>query len=646
MVTAWLLASAAPAKPIWEPVTIQDFAARASSIDSLAGAEVLFSKTQVSDAYTSGRYYSTREHYVRVRLFTEAAAQRWAQVTLPTMGDNVRVSEVSGRTIQPDGAILPLDALSVVERTVVELRGRKVRSVSFALPGVRAGAIIEYQFREVDLDVLTTFQPLPLQLDLPARLIRYRVRPLHMPGVTLRQLSFNATVPPGWADDDGFTTYELRDVPAFVSEPLMPPASHLRASLVLSYSTQLRVTPRAFWSAQGREAADLFKHRVLVNDELRSVCASTIAGTSDDDERLRRLVAWCRREIAPMESSDPDTLKARNMVQNWDARFTFRQRAGSSRDLTVLFAALAMAAGYPVRCVLVPDVDEVKFDQEAMDPRFLRTWNVAVWVRDRWQCFCPAERRLPWDMVPANEEGQLGLMCDDDSSEFIETPLAPPARSMRRCRADLTLDPDGGLAGELRVELSGHWNAYARSALAVAADTATGFREIMEWAGDGFELRDLRFDAGASADQPLVARARVRMEEHVNLAERHMLLEPTAWWAHRQPELTAPERKWPVCFRFAGCEQDTIRIHLPEGWVLDAFDTPSPVPGDGIAGYALGLRVADAGRVLECTRTFQFGEGGILELPPERYPDIKRLFDRVLDQDRTSVILTRTLKSR
>lgn len=91
---------------------------------------------------------------------------------------NVRVRDVQGRTIAPNGTVTELRDQDVFDRTIVRVSGLKVKAKSFVLPNVVPGAIIEYRWREIRDDSLAMNLELELQREIPVHAVRYHIKPL------------------------------------------------------------------------------------------------------------------------------------------------------------------------------------------------------------------------------------------------------------------------------------------------------------------------------------------------------------------------------------------------------------------------------------------------------------------------------------
>lgn len=641
-VAALLSGPAASSAERWEPVTRAELAGGPPAFDATAGAEALFWKVWVEDEYESGDFRAIRRHYLRVKIHTAQAAQEWSQREIRFPAGNARVLDVVARTIQPDGSIAEMESRAVAKAVLVRYRGERLQGVRFAPPNVRPGCIVEYRYREIHLDAAAHYEEFRLEMDLPARRIVYHLRPLQIPGFAQRQMTFRARlVAPGRTDKDGYGIVEVADVPAFRREPHMPPEGQVKSWMLLFYTQEKLTTPAAFWRKTGIEQAKEFDRACKPDAELRRIAATLAAGAGSDEDKLRRIAEWCRREIRVVTSFAPESLRAHGVDLDFDARRTLAKRAGTPRGFDLLFGALARAAGLDVRFARVPSRKRFFFDQEMMDLRFVNSFQIAVRVGGGWRCYDPAVSWLPWDMVLWDEEAQWALLCDADSTRFIETPVAEPVRSSRVRHADLVLEENGDLAGTVRVALSGHWNERLREALAEDADSMASFREIMDWDKDGIGTEGLRILPVADATDSCRAEVQVRLRGHATSAGSRLLFEPSAWWARAGATFTESSRRWPVAFWHGWADRDSLRIRVPAGWRLEELPAIRPLESEGVAWFTASVRSSDEGRVVEYTRAFELGFGGTLYFPPSSYRDVKLLFDTIHDRDRTSLSLLR-----
>jgi hypothetical protein len=624
----------------WDAVPPEDLAAKPPR-DTTAGAEALFWKVWVEDERQNSDILSIRRHYVRVKIHTAEAAQKWTshEILFPARG--ARVQDVQARTIQPDGRITEMEKRSIARETVVRHRRESLRSVRFSPPNVQPGSIVEYRYVLFYEDRLAHYEEFLFQMEVPVRRVVYHLKPLDVPGLVQRQMTFHARPELGKRSPDGYSLVELANVPAFRSERHMPPDLQVQPWMLLFYTEEKLMTPARYWREKGTAWAKDFDQCIKADDAIRRTASEVLAGASGDDDRLRRLAAWCRRVIRRVPSNHRDTLRAHAATENTHARQTLKQRAGTPWDIDMLFAALARAAGFEVRLLRVPSRRKLYFDQEMMDPRFVSSYQVAVRRADGWRSYDPQERWLPWDMVPWDEEAQSALLCDGDSTFFLETQMSQPARSRRVRHGELVLEENGDLSGDIRVRLTGHWNAMVREALEDAVDPLAAFLETMDWEDAALDVSGLQVLPVDDAHEEFLATVRLRVPGHAATAGRRLLLEPSAWWAHVPAAFHASSRRWPIAFRFSWMDEDSIRIRLPDPWRAEAMPAVRPVSAQGVCQFQMRLEELEDGRVLACSRRFEMGFEGSLYFPVSSYSEVKKLYDLLHDRDRTSISLVR-----
>src|SRR5687768_14547344 len=129
---------------VWRPVTPEELAMKAPSVERDADAEAIFWEVWLDDKKESSVYY---DHYVRVKIFTERGREKFSKFDIPFIKGK-KIENIAARVIRPDGSIVPLDPKDIFERDIVSAGNIKVKAKSFAIPGIEPGVIVEYRYRE------------------------------------------------------------------------------------------------------------------------------------------------------------------------------------------------------------------------------------------------------------------------------------------------------------------------------------------------------------------------------------------------------------------------------------------------------------------------------------------------------------------
>jgi hypothetical protein len=627
----------------WEAVPPEQLSPGGSTIEPGVGAEVVSWRVWIEDGVSGGELRQTREHYVRIKIYTDQGAQSFARVDIDYPLRDASVEFIAARTLQPDGSATPLDRKAVVRETVVRKKGEGLRRQSFAPPALKAGCIVEYRYREIRYNEAAT-GIYELQREIPIQKLIYHVKPLRAEGWNLRQMFFHVAAASSPTPTDGYYETTIISQPAYNPEPFSPPEYQQRAWMLQYYTEEALISPEAFWRKHGRQQWEWFDPYTRPDKETQALAQQIAEGATSEADRVRRLAEWIQREFKISRPDAPDSLRTAGPRRNGSLRDAVRQRGGTSWDADLVFAGLARSLGLQTRLLRVPSRRRWFFDRRVMmHGAFLSSYEIAVRVDGRWLAFDPANRYLPWDMVPWDEEAQLGLLCERDSSRFMDTPVGEPERSCLSRAGTFTLAEDGTVAGDVTLSFGGHWNETLRWAFegASGADLDSTLIEEASWSDLGLKLSRVELVRGSDEHEPLQVKCHLVLPEFAMVTGKRILLEPAVLVARRRPPFTAGTRRFPLYFPYPWSERDSLRLRLPDGWKVETVDTPRPVDAPGVAAYECQTRVSDDGREILYQRSLRFGQGGTLLFPASQYAGIKSLFDQVHERDQATVVLTR-----
>lgn len=629
----------------WDPIPPEQLAQARGLVDPDADAEVLRWVVSVNDYLVQGGLVSERRHHARVKIFTEAGAQRWSQLRFEQPPRSaVRIVDIEARTVLPDGTSHRLAPGAMSEETVLRTRKARWKRISCALPRVEPGSIIEFRYTEDWTGPWALFGYYPMQLEFPAQEILYKIQSESAPHLGVRLLAFHVDEPPQKAPRGDLQVLRAVNQPAFVSEPDMPPLMQQLPFVMLFYSSRGDFGPEAYWPKIGSRHAWEFEARTRPDAAARRLAASITEGAAAEGERVERIAHWMQGHFRVARAGAADSAKASGPRHVGDAAEALRLGGGDREDALLVFGALLRAAGLDPRLVLVSSRQEMFFHRNMTLEDFLDSRLVAVRLGGEWACFDPATESLPWDMLDWDVEGATALLCDRDSSVFIGTPIGAPERSTRTRRCRLELHPDGSLSGTMETTFSGHLNASTRAAFEnlgpAALDSAASRLEHAD--GTPWVVSRARLRNAGERREPLALEARVVWAESVTRTGSRMLFTPAVFQAHARPRYTSSRRRHPVYFEHAWSEIDTVRIRLPEGWRVQDFDDIPPRFADGVADYVAAVQVSEDGRDLTYVRRLRMGIDGSIYIPAEYYPGVKQFFDDVLQRDGVTLSLRRS----
>ena len=620
----------------WRPVDPSDLALKAPIVDPDADAEAIFWDIRIDDG---GENDLVLSHYLRIKIFTERGREKESKIDIPYFS-GTKIKDVAARTIKPDGSIVELPKEDVVEKTIVKISGLKLRTKSFAFPGIEPGAIIEYKWKEVISDASANNLRLQFQREIPVQSVTYHikpsssstsfdVRPFNMPGFEFQK------------EKNGFQSTTVTKMPAFREEPLMPPEENVRSWAMIKYHSFL--TLLLGYRTMASQLYFGLRPFLKVDDEVKRKSAEIIAGATTPEEKLEKIFAFCRANIKNTndKSSGFTAEELEKLKENKKPADTLKRGVGPGIDINLLFAALANAAGFEARVALLPDRGKRFFDRNVVIPGALRPANIAVRFGATWRFFDPGFHYLTPDMLRWQEEGVDALIADQPPT-WVMTPISPPEKSRETRAATLRLDENGTLEGDVSIAYTGHL-AVERKALN-DDDSPTQREETLKEAVKNrlstAELTNIVIENVSDPAKPFVYKYHVRVPEYAQRTGKRLFLQPAFFQKGIGALFASSTRRYPVYFHFPWSEEDKVTISLPKGYVLDNADAPGPIAAGKICRYAVKMQLRkDEPVALIYNRSFFFGGQDILLFPTETYGQLKRLFDEINKSDNHTIAL-------
>jgi hypothetical protein len=617
----------------WRPIEASDLALKAPVVESSADAEAIFWDIRVDDG---GENDLVLSHYVRIKIFTERGREQHSKIDIPYLG-RVKIKDVAARTIKPDGSIVELAKEDIIEKTVVKVSGLKLRTKTFAFPGIEPGAIIEYKWKEVISNASANNLRLQFQREIPVQTVTYHLKPAQSALVDVR--AFNMATPQFEKEKNGFQLTTVKNMPAFREEPLMPPEENVRSWAMVKYSGLFSLL--LGYSMVATQVHIGFEPFLKVDKEIKAKAAEITAGATTPDEKLEKIFDFCRTSIKNTNDTNSGFTddQIEKLKDNKKPSDTLKRGVGSGLDVNLLFAALVNAAGLEARIALLPDRGQRLFDRNVVIPGALRPSNISVRVGSSWRFFDPGLQYITPGMLRWQEEGVDALIVSD-SSIWTKTPLSPPEKSKEKRTATLRLDENGTLEGDVTVEYTGHL-AVERKRLNdedSPAQREENLKEMVKNRLSSAELTNIVIENATDPVKPFVYKYHVRVPDYAQRTGKRLFLQPGFFLKGISPLFSAGTRRYPIYFRFPWSEEDQITIQLPKGYALDNADRPAPINA-GISKHEVGMGISNDQTTLHYNRTFFFGQRDVLLFTVDKYELVKRLFDEVSKADNHIITL-------
>ena len=640
---AWGLQASPAAAERWKAPNPAELALAVPAIDKDADAEILEWDVRVAEKYENDTPATVFDHYIRLKIFTDRGRDTYGRVDL-TYEDGVHLSGVEARTIAADGSIREVRKEDVFRRTLVEGDDRQVKAVSFALPGVQKGSIVEYSWKEEHSDSLATNLRLSMQREVPVHVVRYHIKPLGLEdlGYQMRLQAFQMALPPLKREANDFHVLAAERIPAMRDEPHMPPERQVAAWVLVYYErTGAPRDPAAFWEAFVKRESDEARKLLRATDEVRRAAADACAGATTPDQKIAALVTFVRAKVRRTDVDEAPPDPTPGDTRDRSAKEVLKRGRGDAADTLTVFLALAQAAGLDARLALVADRADIGFDPSMTIRALLPGRVAAIRVGEAWRFVDPASRHSPEARLPWWHEGQTAFVSGATGAEVLVTGVTQPAETVRRRVGRFRLLPDGTLEGDLAFEYTGHWGASLKEGEEddEPAEREASFKALMTGRLPGAEVSEIRVENVDDVGKPYRVAAKLRVPAYAQRTGSRLILQPNVFERGIEPLFTDAERRLPIFFRYGRTEDDEVTIELPADHAIEPLPAPSAIAVKPAFSHAVTTQVAD-GRLL-LKRRVVFGAQAMLVFESKYYPALRSFFTALHQNDGVAVSLKR-----
>jgi hypothetical protein len=594
--------------------------------------------------------------HVRVKVLTEGGLSA-GTVELPDrVVRNDELEQVFfARTIHPDGTIVEFKGTPENSKKVDEYgAARKV----IAMPSVTVGSILEYGYHFQSQNTIFTYL---IGYYAPTWHVQrqYFVRSAHfvlhsptphsydnpwLKSYDQDSVRWMANLPKGAsiAKAKGRFELDVHDVPARSEEEYMPPLNAAVYNVRFFYYTGKQ---DQYWGESGARVDDSWLDFDKPTRLLKDAVAGLVLPGDNDETRLHKLYNAVQQmdntDLSREHSTREDKAEGLKTGRNADTIWT--NKRGASDELALLFVALARAAGYQAYPMAVASRNWAVFDQGVLSWDQMDDIVAIVSVNGRDIFFDPGTKYCPFTRMAPWHANATGVSTE---AKLVKIRMTPEDRydSNRIDRlADLTLTPDGGVTGTVKVAWAGLAGLSLRREGArqdAHAVEKTMENQLQSEMPEGVEVKFS--EATGLTDPDAVLLAEFAVSGKLGSATGKRLILPAHFFAASSRRLLVAEtRTLPLMFPEAYVSRDRVVTHLPTGLSVEAmpenhtFNMAKDVVyqssvQSGTAQQAPGQQLLVAQRTLLLNR---------IDYKPEEYPELHKYFGNMAGTDQEQVIL-------
>ncbi len=615
-----------------------------------ASAVYLFREEEVDDEHHFHNFYA------EIKILTERGKEEFSEIELPVFVYGLEnVVGVEGRTIEPDGTVVPFTG-KPYDKELAKVNGIRVMRKVIALPNVQVGSILEYRWNysygeyQIQPPDWTIQQPYFIHKAhyhfIPTGTAINYITRIDASGrqSTVYRLLYHRWLPKNakaalLRDGNGdLSSYDLtvENVPAIPDEDFSPPLQSF--SYRVTFYLASAGDEADFWREEGGYWSKNVDKFADPSEPMKAAVAQIVAPGDSDGQKLQKIYA------AVMTLENTDFTRAHSEAENKaegqktkTAADIWTDKRGTARQITELFIAMARAAGLKAYAMATTDRSEALFDSSILDWGQLTDEIAIVNVDGKDEYFDPGERYCEFGQLAWIHTQMLGIRQTDNGTEQATAPPGSYTDNETFRRANLTVSPDGTVQGQIVVTMKGvEALRWRQAALRADADQAKAdFQKQMQArVPDGVQVKMDGFDGLTDDTTNLVATLDVSGSMGTKTGKRAIL--PAEFFeANVKPPFSAQKREDPIDMRFPFAEQDEVSVTLSQGLKLESIPTGAAIPLAKGGAYKTVYSQTEGGYT--AVRLLALGNTIFKQ---DDYSTLRTFFQNGAAQDQQQVVLT------
>ena len=609
----------------WLAVTAEERAATASTIQPDAGAEILYRLKQIDDSEYQSPF---TDDYMRIKVYNQAGVESLAKVDIPYDQNTESIKSIAARIIKPDGRIIDVERKAFYDREVVKSGDLRLHVRSFSFPTLEPGSIVEYKWTTT-ADTNIFARRLDFASDMPTRHVVFMIKPLPIPDYSTNAY-FNqcGDIKPS-RDTDGFSTYEMRNVPPVADEPDMPPENDTRPWM--AFYPLKHTGSGDFWANYATDISDPLEKRLRkTSKDIRDTAAQITHAATTDEQRLALLCDYCRANILnfdyilPQGGLDPK-LRAK---QNRSPDEIIKTKLASKTDMQAVFIALARAAGFNARAAFCADRSVGLFRRKLYYAGFLPDPLVAVKLGDAWRYYDPAHCLVQSGKLRWQNAQSAVLILQPRGIEWAVTPAPAPEDSLVKRTGTFRLNEEGTLLGDVRIDYTGIAETDAREDFYQQTEQKIEkiIRNRLQSRLPNAEVSDV---SAINADDPLKPFSltySVKIPGYAENTGQRLFLQPAFFEKGLGAMFTAATRASNISFHYPINQKDDVTIAIPPWMKIEEGSAPESLGETDWGKFLVKLSFRKSDTTLLYSRELVFS---MTDISAKGYTPLKNIFDKI-----------------
>ncbi len=516
----------------WIPISKEDLQATECPTDPDAPAEILYKAIENDEGRQEFRY---RNVYIQTKVYNKQGVDMLENIQIFYNRTASKLSGLKARVVKKDGTVIEMDDDDFYSQKEKKDSDRSVYSVSFTPRGLEPGDVIEYSYR---IDLLSGYYTptifINFQEPWPIRHVNIRVRPAIISGYrSVKWITSNCKTDEMKRNSDGFYEINVRDVAAHKEESYQPPEKSTAAWLTFYLAKELKLGD-SYWLAQGKELAKLTQTKASPGGLVKAKLAEIVKPQDSAEDKLQKIYAYCAQEIRNSVYGSPDSVTAderKKLENDTSAERVLKMGYGRPININMVFCALARAAGFDARIAAISDRHGYAFSKTVSSIETVLPGRVIA-VRgnseSNWRFFDPGSKFLALGEMEESKQFSPVLIGDKKEILLYVTKVAPIDFTKVVSKADLALDVNGMLGGELEFEATGYAAINIKKFFATLGSDARidKMKSVIEQELGDATVESIKIFNAEDCFKPLIVRCELVPIQYADVIGDRMFIQP------------------------------------------------------------------------------------------------------------------------
>ena len=589
-------------------------------------------------------------YYKRIKVLAEKGKEL-ATVRVPYEHGMDEVTDIQGRTIHADGTVIPLTA-KPADLMDYKAANHQINTVVFTLPDVEVGSILEYSLKVRAPDSRVSEPVWDVQETYFVHKAHYSFHPYIGPGRYVADSSGNALTRLMYGarlGADSQVNYDkakdvysldLTDIPPLPDEDWMPPLNTLRWRVEFYFTNA--ISGPEFWADAMKRWSKRTEDFANPSGSLKKAVADIVALGDTDEQKARKIYAAVQKLDNTVFSRTKSTVerKKEKIKDIHSAEDVWKQQGGTDDEITLLYVAMARAAGLKASAAQVVRRNRAIFDNRYLSTSQLDDYLAIVVLDGKDVYLDPGQKVCPFGVLHWKHTLASGFRLNDKTAVPVITPALIYKSSIMQRVGDLNVDAQGAVSGVVRFIMTGPDAIYWRQ-LALQNDPDELKKQFNESSRDEFpDGVQGDFDHFLGLDNCEVNLiAFVKVSGNIGAATgKHFFLPGLFFEARaKHPFVAQDKRTTPVDVHYGKLEQDDVTYHLPPGFTIESTPVVVNASWPDHALLKISSQTTHDGINVQRTLAYNF-----TLLDPKDYSSLHDFYQKVATADQQQLVFDRT----